>query len=1244
MLEKIQEKNLVRKRTSKPRYTSTQFEITVSQLQELCNPKSLSAYCRIFGEKEELLYSKLKTSKTEGLTLNDTDIKKNDRFIVYGNNELPERMSKTFMQIALLAFKDRTIILLSFAAIISFVLGLYQTFGKPPEYDEQGLKVPRLDCVEGIAIMIAILVVVIVGAANDYQKERQFSKLNKKKESREIVVIRNGFERMISIHDILVGDLLILQTGDVIPADCILVDGTCECDESGLTGESDTVKKHSLEVALRQYKDLASIDPNIDIDFKDAYGNKVYDPIMISGSKIFSGLGKAIVVNVGVNSINGRTMMSLKAEPEPTMLQERLSKLTDTISIYGSVVGFILFLVLLLRFLTYLPAGGKFCDLNFAQKCSKFMDIFIIAVTIIIVAVPEGLPLAVTLALAFATTRMTKDGNLVRVLRACETMGSATVICCDKTGTLTQNKMSVVTGIFGDSKFSDIISARRPYEQSDKVVKFKLSESVKKNILTNITLNSTAFENKDVQKKANDCLFQKPKKHFIPWFKLKKDTTKNLDNLSHSEQTNNLFIGSNTETALLTMVFNSFNMRNLQLIRSDPSKLGVEKIIQVIPFESFRKMSGIVVKQMDGTFRLYVKGAAEIILKKCQYKMKSDGTKVLLTTELYQEAVKILEDMAGESLRTISLAHKDFNNLPSWPPQHLKNHEEPLALDSLFGENIWSSDGDRPYASNNEDVGLVLDGIVGIQDLLREGVKESVEQCKKSGVTVKMVTGDNIPTAKAIARNCGILSEVEYNDPRCAMEGSSFRRLTEFQRQNIIPNLRVLARSSPEDKRILVESLKKMGELVAVTGDGTNDAPALTLADVGFSMGISGTEVAREASDIILMSDNFNAIVSAIKWGRCVGISIKKFIQFQLTVNITAVILTMISSITSSEQISALKAVQLLWVNLIMDTFAALALATDRPDKNILERKPSGRNAPLISVSTWKMIIGQSILQLTITLILNFAGNRIFFPGRNMITSYEHQQLNTLIFNTFVWLQFFKLIVSRKLDEADGITDWRARITASNINFFQDLTRNPCFVLIMAIIGIFQVLIMFFGGAAFSIVRQSVVMWVAALMFGFLSLPVGALIRICPDEWAIAIFPARLIAIIKYILGLEFLRYHKKYKEESLFFDDKQSKILLMGVPAFERAKSEVLFHKEHIGGNKKFLFNFMNIIRRWRSPDYDSPYSDDDYSLIASLTMVPTLVGGAIGGFSQMSPAIFADNGSGSISVDFIGYNKKKD
>ena len=368
-------------------------------------------------------------------------------------------------------------------------------------------------------------------------------------------------------------------------------------------------------------------------------------------------------------------------------------------------------------------------------------------------------------------------------------------------------------------------------------------------------------------------------------------------------------------------------------------------------------------------------------------------------------------------------------------------------------------------------------GLVGIQDPLRPGVAQAVIDCIRAGVFPRMVTGDNILTAKAIASECGI-----FTAGGIAMEGPVFRKLSKQQQLEIIPKLQVLARSSPEDKRVLVRRLKSMGETVAVTGDGTNDAPALKAADVGFSMGIAGTEVAKEASDIILKDDNFTSIVKALLWGRAVNDAVRKFLQFQVTVNITAVLLAFISAVASPSETPVLTAVQLLWVNLIMDTFAALALATDPPTRSLLDRRPDPKSANLFTTTMWKMIFGQAIFQTTVSLILYFGGEAIL----SYQSQREHDQLPTLVFNTFVFMQIFNQLNCRRLD--------------NNFNIFEGILKNKFFLGINMIMIGGQVLICFVGGAAFSIHRLNSAQWAYSIVLGALSIPMGIIMRLLPDE------------------------------------------------------------------------------------------------------------------------------------------------
>lgn len=448
-----------------------------------------------------------------------------------------------------------------------------------------------------------------------------------------------------------------------------------------------------------------------------------------------------------------------------------------------------LFVVLFIKFLVELRGS----NLNGGEKGQEFIQILILALIILVIAVPEGLPLAVTLALAYATTRMLKDHNLVRVLRACETMGNATTICSDKTGTLTQNKMTVVAVTLGVSH-SDCNTAL----QNSLRYLSELPDEVKALLRQSIAINSTAFESTDAYGGKE-------------------------------------FIGSKSETSLLELSQTYLGMDNLSTERNNIS------VVQMFPFSSERKRMGAVVK-LPKTYRLFVKGASEIVLTRCAHVLSSMDMSTNTLSEHDRQSIRdTIDSYASQPLRTIGLAYRDFSK--------------------------WPNDLDV-------DTSMTWIGVMGIRDPLRSGVVKAVRDCQHAGVFVRMVTGDNVVTAKAIATECGI-----FTAGGIIMEGPQFRTLDPLQMDQILPRLQVLARSSPEDKRILVSRLKRLGNTVAVTGDGTNDGPALRTADVGFSMGIAGTEVAKEASSIILMDDDFASIVKAILWGRCVNDAVKKFLQ-----------------------------------------------------------------------------------------------------------------------------------------------------------------------------------------------------------------------------------------------------------------------------------------------------------------------------------------------------------------------------
>ncbi|KAA8623896.1 hypothetical protein SMACR_08979 [Sordaria macrospora] len=955
-----------------------------------------------------------------------------DRRRVYRENRLPEKKSKTLLQLAWTTYNDKVLILLTIAAVVSLALGLYQTFGGKHEPGEA-----KVDWVEGVAIMVAIIIVVLVGTLNDWQMERQFNQLNKKHNDRTVKVIRSGKSVEISVFDVMVGDVMHLFAGDLIPVDGIFINGHgVKCDESSATGESDLLKKTGADEVFAALKDVADgRTPREDI-------HKL-DPFIISGSKVNEGTGTFLVTAVGIFSSYGQISMAMQTEQEDTPLQKKLNTLADWIAKFGGGAALVLFIVLFIKFCVQLPGNHESAD----QKGQAFLRIFITSVTVVVVAVPEGLPLAVTLALAFATTRMMKDNNLVRVLKACETMGNATTVCSDKTGTLTQNKMTVVATTLGKSL--SFGGTDKPLEEPESDKEKGPEAMTAPNSVPNMPVTDFASELSKTTKKI-----------------LNQANAVNSTAFEGDEDGEKTFIGSKTEVALLTFCRDHLGAAPVEEERKNAD------IVQVVPFDSKYKLMATVVKLPNGKYRAYVKGASEILLKQCSTVIANPNEDEIRTVEITDEDRKMflhtIASYAGQTLRTIGSSYREFDN---WPPPELEGHEE-LTADE--------------FAKVHHDMTLVA--IFGIKDPLRPQVIGAIKDCNRAGVYVRMVTGDNLLTGSAIAKECGIYKPEEGG---IAMEGPDFRRLSEDKLLEVVPNLQVLARSSPEDKKILVRTLKQLGETVAVTGDGTNDAPALKMADIGFAMGIAGTEVAKEAASIILMDDNFASIVKGISWGRAVNDAVKKFLQFQLTVNITAVALTFISAVSNDEEQSVLNAVQLLWVNLIMDTFAALALATDPPSHTVLDRKPDRKSAPLITTRMWKMIIGQAIAQLAITLCLYFGGRSLL--GYNMSDPTESKRHSTFVFNTFVWLQIFNELNNRRLD--------------NRLNIFEGITRNYFFWVINAIMIGGQVLIIFVGGEAFKITRLNGKEWGMSIGLGAISVPWGALIRKFPDRWAEAIVP-----------------------------------------------------------------------------------------------------------------------------------------
>lgn len=803
------------------------FGVSVPELNKLNENKNEEDLANLGGIRA--VAAKLHANLEDGLASaksGSTSIE--GRQIAFGANRFKSIPIKSFFSLLVGNLKDPTLILLMVAALISTVLGT-------------AIKEQREESAwsEGVAIWVAVIVVSGVGAVNDYQKDLQFKKLNAQKDVIEVKVLRNGDEQLVGNEELVVGDVLLLDAGDKVTADGLYISGHgLVIDEASLTGESEPLHKNEER------------------------------PFIRCGTQVTEGDCHMLVIAVGPNSEWGQTMALVAGEAADTPLQAKLTILAGAIGKVGLAVALLCFVVLMIR---WMVENKGFPFNKFSEGPLQF---FIFAVTILVVAVPEGLPLAVTISLAFSMKKMMKDNNFVRVLAACETMGGASAICSDKTGTLTENRMTVVEGWFSGQQYS-----RLPAPTD-------LPKTALDAIGLNSSMNSKAFLIEEEDGKVG-------------------------------------FVGNRTECALLMM------LRKWGINYKDLRSQNDSRVVNLYGFSSLKKMASVLMSTAEG-FRLYNKGAAEIVLARCTRMLNSAGEPVPLSNEQRHVMEETITEMASRGLRTLCLSFVDY-------PKH---------------------DPSRPadFFDTPSDENLTAMCIVGIKDPVRAEVPDAVAVCKRAGIFVRMVTGDNTYTAQHIARECGILTD------GIALEGPDFRNRSDEELKKILPTVQVLARSSPADKFKLVHILKEMGEVVAVTGDGTNDAPALKESDVGLAMGIAGTEVAKEAADIVIMDDNFRSIVKAVLWGRSVFNNIRKFLMFQLTVNFVALVVAFVAAVGSGE--IPLNVLQLLWVNLIMDSLGALALATEDPSPDLLLQAPAGRRESLISNHMWFHILTQGVYQM----------------------------------------------------------------------------------------------------------------------------------------------------------------------------------------------------------------------------------------------------------------------------------------
>ncbi len=1082
----------------------------------------------------------------------------------YGTNTVASPPSATFLELFLEALDDFTVKILLGAGAASLAL----------EYWLAGNDGSSPNWIEGASILAAVAVVTLVTAGNNYQKEQQFKALQEIAAEEFVRALRNGREVQLSTLNVLVGDLVLVETGDILCADGVLVDGTdIKVDESHLTGEADDVAKDPIKAQA-----------------------------LYSGSKVVSGFGRMIVTAVGKRSQSGAvaemiaaagegrwaanhenasntTATTTAATSELKYTTEGLGRLREETALQKKLVGYATVIGQLglgAAILATAALATRFSYDTFliAQLpwdwvyLHNYLNFFITGVTILVrlellqfyflkgffrqleltffvsflieylqvVAVPEGLPLAVTISLAYSVMKMLEENNLVRHLGAAETMATVTVICTDKTGTLTQNRMAVTRMWLAGQVIHDV--GKYMSTQQPAPVLLGVTGGEEQPVGSATAVVAPAGDDDDDEKEAalwsmtfddgDDAL----ERLLCP--ELRQSVLGRVDESVLSllcqsvtvNSTANVFIdrqgrfqesGNRTEIALLQL------SRALQTTGQDETTTRVQKgaatveenLLVQTPFTSERKrMSSLVALPSSSTStatttisspskhtssfidtngdttattgRLFVKGAAEIILEHCTSRLNSQGQPIPFSPA---EKTQLLDSFGGGGLRLLALAYRDVSL------QH--GREGSADKEALTVKDVEALEHE-----------LILISLVGLEDPLRPEAADAILKCQHAGISVKMLTGDNAGTAANIARAANILLPSTSSSSSSSlngggggggggsfevMEGQQFREMVvaadgSINRDaflEIWPQLRVLARCTPADKFTIVQAVRSLTtDRVAMTGDGTNDGPALRAADVGFAMN-SGTQVAKDAADIVLLDDNFQSIVVAALWGRNVYANVARFLQFQLTINVVAVIIAVGGALGASE--SPLSAVQMLWVNLIMDSLASLALATEAPHPTLLDIPPFSANHQFLNPGApmLKHVVGQAVYQLAALVWLLVAapaalGFPAHLPGEG--PSIHH----TLVFNAFVMMQLFNQLNARKVSDDSNVAD--------------GLSTANLFLGVLAAEAVLQLVIVQLGGEAFSTVALDPVQWSLCLGFGAGSLLVREALRKLPHE------------------------------------------------------------------------------------------------------------------------------------------------
>lgn len=866
-------------------------------------------YLLIVHKKEKYIYSEMDIDKNKRIGLTDEQVKQSRE--QHGKNVLTPPQRTSLWKLYLDKYRDPIIQILLVAAFVSLILAFIEK-----------------NFMETIGIFVAVFLATTVGFYFERDAAKKFNLLTALSEEQPVKVRRNGKVMEIPRHDVVVGDVVLVEVGDEVPADGeLIVCNDLQINESTLTGEPVTEK--SLEGG----------------------GDGAYPRnIILRSTMVMNGRGEFVVTAVGdATEIGKVAKKSTEQTSVETPLHMQLDKLAKMISKVGSVVSVAAFFIFLIHDILTNPAwGGK----DYFYMAEIVLKYFMMAVTLIVMAVPEGLPMAITLSLALNMRRMLKSNNLVRKLHACETMGAVTVICTDKTGTLTQNKMQV------------------------SALELKLGDEVL--LDTAIALNSTA--------ELNDG---KP-------------------------------IGNPTESALLLWL--DAQGKDYEELRKQVN------VLKQLPFSTERKMMATLA-EVDGETYLFVKGAPEIVMKKC-----------IIEDRMQRQSVEELDEWQHKAMRTLAFAYKK--------------------IEASIMRTSRTSTAEVVALLDAND--LQLQAIAAIADPIRPDVPAAVQECRHAGIEVKVVTGDTAATALEIGKQIGVFEDEPENIgadgsltslDQQMITGEQWEALSDEEAYERAKDIRVMSRARPTDKQRLVAMLQKRGEVVAVTGDGTNDAPALHYAHVGLSLG-SGTSVAKEASDMTLLDDSFKSIANAVMWGRSLYRNLQRFLFFQLVVNVAALLLVLGGSVIGTEM--PLTVTQILWVNLIMDTFAALALASLPPSHEVMKDKPRKASDFIINKS-----IGFGILFCGIVFFLVMFALLVYCERRGKGGVDVHEL--TMFFTTFVMIQFWNL--------------FNAKALMSHHTAFRHFLKDKGMILVLVLVLVGQWIIVTFGGEMFRTTPLSLHEW-----------------------------------------------------------------------------------------------------------------------------------------------------------------------